>query len=165
MKHTVSRSLAGVVLLLSITVVSCDEQIPVEGNAPDLGLMRPQLGPGESNWTAPTDVDPRALLTTTTDPFGLTVTDDIAALDLVNALVIPGPDAPIVSNATFTGAAVAAGIFSGGTGIIGIESGIVLSSGNVGSVVGTNTSSSITTNNGLGGDGDLGGLISGLTSE
>jgi hypothetical protein len=52
-----------------------------------------------------------------------------------------------------------AGTFTGGQGIIGISSGIVLSSGGVQNVVGPNTTDDITSSLGLAGDGDLAGLI------
>ena len=165
MKRTLIRSLAGCVLVLSVTLASCDRQNPVEGNAPNLELMRPQLGPGESNWTPPDTKN--SSMQTPSHAGGLFVTNTNVAVDLVAALVVPGPDAPIVSNETFVGAAVAAAIFHGGTGppnIIGIESGIILSSGNAEHVVGPNVSDSRSTNNGLGGDADLDGLIPGFTT-
>jgi hypothetical protein len=65
-----------------------------------------------------------------------------------------------VSNATFTGAKIAGGTFTGGTQAIGFDSGIILSTGNIASVVGPNTSPSITTTNGLPGDPDLDKLAS-----
>jgi len=68
-----------------------------------------------------------------------------------------------ISNVTYTGAEVAAGRFSGGTGIIGFESGIILSSGDVANVVGPNVEDDITTVNGTAGDADLDAL-SGFTT-
>lgn len=61
-----------------------------------------------------------------------------------------------VSSATFTG-----GIASG----IGIEEGILMTSGNANLAVGPNTSSGSTGNNGLPGDADLTGLISGTSYD
>ncbi len=78
--------------------------------------------------------------------------------NLVTALLGPGIT---VSNVTFTGANVAAGTFSGGTGIIGFESGIMLSSGNIALAVGPNSQDAATANNGLGGDPTLNALIPG----
>ena len=52
-----------------------------------------------------------------------------------------------------------AGTFTGGQGIIGISSGIVLSSGGVQNVAGPNTVEDITSSLGLSGDADLAGLI------
>jgi hypothetical protein len=60
-----------------------------------------------------------------------------------------------VSNATFTGANDAGGTFTGGTQAIGFDSGIVLSTGNIASVVGPNKSTNTTTQNGTPGDADL----------
>lgn len=65
-----------------------------------------------------------------------------------------------VSNATFTGAKIAGGTFTGGTQPVGFDSGIILSTGNIASVVGPNTSTSITTTNVLPGDPDLDKLAS-----
>ena len=92
---------------------------------------------------------------------GLVVEDLTGSLtkeDLVNQLVGSGIT---VSNVSYTGANVAAGKFSGGTGIIGFESGIVLSTGKVADVVGPNENPSSNTENGQPGDNDL-GTLSGL---
>lgn len=113
---------------------------------------RPDPGPGESNWEPPASPAPGIV---TTDLNSLTLNE------LVQALIGSGPDAPIISNVTFTGVNIAAGTFSGGTGIIGFEEGIILSSGNIASVVGPNVSDEITTDNGLPGDSDLDNLIPG----
>jgi hypothetical protein len=71
---------------------------------------------------------------------------------LVNSLLGNGVTA---SNITFTGAPVSAGTFTGGTGIVGIESGIVLSTGTAADIVGPNNSDSQTTDNGIPGDAQL----------
>lgn len=71
---------------------------------------------------------------------------------VVQALIGGGVN---VSNITYNGVNVAAGTFSGGLGIIGFDNGIVLSSGNIGSVDGPNTADNITTNNGQPGDPQL----------
>jgi len=81
--------------------------------------------------------------------------------DLVNTLIGEGVT---VSNVAYSGANVAAGTFSGGTGIIGFESGIILSTGNIASVVGPNTADDTTTNNGMPGDADLDSLIPGYAT-
>lgn len=60
-----------------------------------------------------------------------------------------------VSNATLTGAPVAAGSFTGGTGIVGFPSGIILSSGEVSDVVGPNDSTNSTQALGFPGDAAL----------
>jgi hypothetical protein len=91
--------------------------------------------------------------------FGALSTSDlntVTANDLANTLVGPGVS---VSNVTYTGANVAGGTFAGGTGIIGFEEGVVLSSGNVASVVGPNTVDNATTQNGTAGDADLNALV------
>ncbi|HEV8113876.1 MAG TPA: choice-of-anchor L domain-containing protein [Planctomycetota bacterium] len=99
----------------------------------------------------------------TPGPGGL-VTHDMAsggetAASLVQALVGPGP---VITNIQFTGAPIAAGTFSGGTGIIGFDGGIVLSSGNIATVLGPmNTSPGAGTDpgNGLPGDPELDAIL------
>jgi hypothetical protein len=78
--------------------------------------------------------------------------DTLTATDLANALAGSGVT---VSNATHTGANVAAGTFTGGTGIIGFESGVILSTGDVANVIGPNVDTGIDTENELPGDADL----------
>ncbi|HVP05512.1 MAG TPA: choice-of-anchor L domain-containing protein [Dehalococcoidia bacterium] len=78
--------------------------------------------------------------------------DFLSPLDLANELVGNGI---AISNVEYTGSYAAAGTFSGGTGIIGFESGIVLSSGWISNVVGPNLDSGITGVNDEGGDADL----------
>lgn len=80
---------------------------------------------------------------------------------LVNSLLGGGVT---VSNVVFTGNNRAAGLFTGGTGIIGFESGVILSSGDIRNVVGPNAQNGITTNNGLSGDAALNSLIPGYTT-
>jgi hypothetical protein len=116
-------------------------------------------------------LEDRALLS------GLSVTGIGSALtptDLVTSLLGPGVS---VSNIQFTGHTGTAGMdfkngdsssagsFTGGAGIIGFDSGIILSSGGVQNVVGPNTTDSITQDNLLGGDADLDTLTSGITFD
>jgi hypothetical protein len=97
--------------------------------------------------------------------WGQLVTTDLnnnqAPEDLVNKLLGSGITA---SNISYTGAMHSAGTFNGGTGIIGFEEGIILSSGNVSNVIGPNTSDAITADNALPGDADLNTLIPGYTT-
>ena len=83
------------------------------------------------------------------------LTGSLTKEDLVNHLVGTGIT---VSNVEFTGEDVAAGKFSGGTGIIGFEEGIVLSTGAAPDVVGPNNADA-NTHNGQPGDDDLGILL------
>ena len=73
-----------------------------------------------------------------------------------NALVqrLVGNNVPF-SNVSYTGAQVASGTFSGGTGIIGFEDGVLLTTGDVRNVVGPNESDGKGTNNERPGDADL----------
>lgn len=80
--------------------------------------------------------------------------------DLVTTLLGSGVTA---SNITYTGAAPASGTFAGGTGIIGFESGVVLTSGSASNVIGPNTSDDKTTANLQPGDPDL-NAVSGKTT-
>ncbi|MBK7474225.1 MAG: choice-of-anchor L domain-containing protein [Betaproteobacteria bacterium] len=57
-----------------------------------------------------------------------------------------------ISNATLQGATGAAGTFSGAAAGLGLDTGVVLSTGNVASVAGPNQSGDTSTNFGLGGD-------------
>lgn len=98
----------------------------------------------------------------------------LTPVDLVANLLGPGVS---VSNVQFTGHTGAAGMdfkegdsssagsFTGGTGIIGFDGGIILSSGGVQNSVGPNTSDSITQDNGLAGDLELDALTSGTTYD
>jgi len=94
------------------------------------------------------------------------VTEDLsgtlAPADLASTLVGGGIS---ISNVTFTGADVAAGTFSGGTGIIGFESGIILGSGDIVNVVGPNAMDDVTTDNAGAGDADLTALSGFQTND
>lgn len=80
----------------------------------------------------------------------------LASNDLVNDLVGAGVNP---SNVTYSGAPQAAGKFSGDTGIVGFENGLILSSGAVANVVGPNTVEGKTASWGTPGDADLDGLV------
>jgi hypothetical protein len=89
------------------------------------------------------------------------VTTDLTTLtpaDLVAALIGPGVT---VSNIVYQGAPVAGGTFTGGAGIVGFNTGVILSSGNISSVPGPNDIPNTTTNNGQPGDPDLNVIIPG----
>lgn len=82
--------------------------------------------------------------------------------DLVTSLL---GDGVTVSNVEFTGSNVAAGKFSGGSEIIGFDSGVILSSGSVHNVIGPNQEDGATGVNDLPGDSDLDALIPGYTTN
>ena len=107
--------------------------------------QRPNLLPGQSNATPKLG-----------DALATTDLNTLTATDLVTALVGPGVT---VSNIRYTGAPVAGGTFTGGSGIIGFENGVILSSGDIASVPGPNDAGGTTTNNGQPGDPDLNALI------
>ena len=81
------------------------------------------------------------------------------------ATALAGNDAATVANVTFTGDTTAAGTFTGGGPTIGIDQGIVLSSGRVTSMVGANASGGTSTSFGNPGDSALGALIGGPTFD
>ncbi len=86
---------------------------------------------------------------------------DITAENLANDLLGGGIT---VSSVNYTGASVAAGRFTGGSGIIGFGSGIILSSGDIANVAGPNQDDGVSANNDHSGDPDLDEL-SGFTTE
>ena len=92
----------------------------------------------------------------------LTTTDlnILSPEDLASALVGPGVT---IENVTYTGSSVSAGLFAGGDGIIGFEGGVVLSSGEISSIIGPNTSDRTSTQLGTPGDPDL-DTLSGRTT-
>lgn len=98
--------------------------------------------------------------------FGMTITPlngtTVTASDMAQSLVGSGVT---ISNVNYSGADAASGYFSGGIAAgIGIESGIVLTSGYASNLNGTsNTSDAISSENGSGSDADLAGLIPGFT--
>lgn len=54
-----------------------------------------------------------------------------------------------ISNASYTGALSASGVFTNGTDVVGIEQGIILTTGSASSVIGPNSNTGTSTNNGL----------------
>jgi hypothetical protein len=83
---------------------------------------------------------------------------------LADSLLSPGSGITI-TNVTYSGANGATGSFSGGSAIIGIDSGVVLTSGSVDNVVGPNDDSGASTENGLPGDADLDALAGDTTND
>ena len=82
---------------------------------------------------------------------------------LVTALVGAGVT---ITNIQFDGAPWAAGTFTGGTGVVGFEQGVLLSSGDISSVIGpSNLIGSTSTDNLWGGDADLDALVGGGTQD
>lgn len=83
----------------------------------------------------------------TEDLSGTLTPDDLAS-------ILAGPGVS-VSNVTYMGVDRAAGTFTGGSGIIDFEEGVILSSGDIANVVGPNVEDGITAVNGTPGDPDL----------
>ncbi|MBD2568895.1 Calx-beta domain-containing protein [Anabaena lutea] len=87
----------------------------------------------------------------------------VTATQLVNTLLGAGVTA---TNITFTGANVAGGTFTGGIGAgIGIDSGIILSTGNIAFAQGPNNTGSRSGNNSRPGDTDLDTIVDPLSTE
>ncbi len=100
-------------------------------------------------------LEDRRLLTLTT----VDLTTGLLAADLAQALVGPGVS---ISNVKYTGDNTAAGKFSGGTSEgLGVDAGVMLSSGKISNAAGPNNSDGISASFNLPGDTDLDGLISG----
>lgn len=93
------------------------------------------------------------------------ITTDMTSLtpqQLVQTLLGPGV-AP--SNIVLNGAPIAAGAFQGGLTIVGIDNGVMLSSGNIASVLGPNASNWTSTVTGTPGDPDLNTLTTSPTFD
>ncbi len=96
---------------------------------------------------------------------GLVVSASTDGNALANALLASNSGITI-SNVQLIGAASQQGYFSGGLSAgIGIDTGILLTSGSVSNAVGPNTKSSKTEVSGTGGDSDLSALISRNTND
>ena len=94
---------------------------------------------------------------------GLIVTQDSDANSLVNNILGSGV---ATSNISLTGANAAFGTFTGGISAgIGIESGIMLSTGKVTDAVGPNSSDSTSTNNQTAGDSQLSSISGHNTND
>lgn len=89
------------------------------------------------------------------------MTDGITAQALAQALVGPGVT---ISNVTYTGAQGAAGIFSADTTVLGLGSGIVLSTGSAKAVIGPNQFNDVSTDWGGAGDAQLSSLVGNNTT-
>ena len=74
-------------------------------------------------------------------------------------------DGIAVSGATYTGDPTAAGSFLGGSGIVGLDAGVLLSSGEVSTVIGPNEAPNEGTSFGRPGDADLDALAGQATSD
>lgn len=95
-----------------------------------------------------------------TPAMALTITTSSDATALANALVGSGVT---ISNATLIGTTTQQGSFSGATGAIGINSGVILTSGDANLAPGPNTSDGSGENTGTGSDADLALLIPGYS--
>ena len=114
-------------------------------SAPAFAATRPTVYPGH-----PRTVPHNTASTVTVQPANLT--------QVLQCLMGPSVQ---VSNAVLTGSPAATGLFTGGTTVFGIDQGVVLSSGDITSIVGPNLLDDTSTDNGLPGDPDLDALVPG----
>lgn len=98
------------------------------------------------------------MLFVVTRAYALTVNSVTGASDLVNTIIDPAT--VTVSNISFTGTLDAVGIFSDGLSSgLGIDRGIILTTGSAAGAVGPNDEEDYSVNNGLSGDSDLDTLV------
>jgi hypothetical protein len=141
-----------------------DNEITITADVTEVGPGGTSLGAAPAQGG-----DPLAVEQVSTQSLGITDLTDpgLGPVDLAEALIAQGGGSGIEvvnGSVSFVGEDTQAGTFDGGTGIIGFEDGILLSSGKVGDVVGPNDSPSTTTNHGNPGDPDLDDLVGGGTN-
>lgn len=149
MKKIIFSVLIVMLLLLTISAASAERV----GQAPLDKTLATEATEGEALMMS--------MSSTSTGLSTVDLTTSLTPEQLVQNLLGSGVT---VTDVRYTGVPVAAGTFSGGSGIIGFEEGIILSSGAVSNVVGPNSQDGTTTSNGLSGDADLNGLIPGYTT-
>jgi hypothetical protein len=98
-----------------------------------------------------------------TSTFGITTTGGFTADQLVSEILGPGITV-VPGSVSYTGAAIASGKFSD-RGVIGINSGILLTSGSIANVDSVNNNDAATTVNNLAGDAQANSLIPGFTTR
>jgi len=162
--HNIAFSITHPLLIAFATLLGLSLQAPQHGKdsarVPRGGLVGPDV-PRH---------DPKAAFahrgaTSASSTAGITTQDlnsGLTPLDLAEALVGPGI---VVSNVTVILDPTAAGLFGAGLGPIGISNGILLSSGNIASVVGPNLADDTSTAFASPGDIDLDTLIPGYTTD
>lgn len=94
------------------------------------------------------------------------LTSGVTAADLVESLLADDSGIAIVGGSvSFSGANAAAGLFFDDEAIVGLEGGVILSTGAVASVAGPNLQDGVTTDHGLSGDQDLEGIALSTTFD
>lgn len=104
--------------------------------------------PRQGQEKTPQPPRPNATNALVVEPLSATLTPEDLAANLVGEGIT-------ISGATYSGANIAAGIFSGGASIVGFDTGVLLTSGSVHNTVGPNQLDNVTTQNGTPGDADL----------
>lgn len=145
--QTIRRFFTSIIPVLTVLVVIILQTVSVMANAG----TGPRVGTDKGQFVS--------------SGLGLTTQDLISGTtptELANTLVGPGVT---VTNVIYTGSLTAAGVFSGGAGIIGFEEGIILSSGDMNDVVGPNQLDTTTTEQLTPGDLDLDMLVMSTTFD
>jgi len=110
----------------------------------------------QSNIIKPTTFFKKANPLVSTQNSGpLVVTPLVNIQDFITTMFGPGV---LISNLTYTGAPLAIGKFTDTTGTLGMDSGIIMTSGDINAAVGPNNSNSAGYNNNLTGDSVLSSL-------
>jgi hypothetical protein len=138
------------IMVVASVIVGCGDEQPTETVAP-VKSATSQTGTRHGTYGKP----PATAGSTSAIAAAGLVTSNLSvvtATELAQYLAGPGVT---ISDVTYTGVSRAAGKFSGGTGIIGFEDGIILSTGNIAYVAGSNTVPDITYSNGRSGDAAL----------
>jgi len=144
-----------------------DEAGPAEVELADALRARAWYDDGGSTGSTGGDDDGDTLSTMATWSFTDLTDSSLEPEDLAQVLV-SDQSGVTVSNVSYAGAPEAAGTFSGGGSAVGIEEGIILSSGTIQGVAGPNDDTAATTPpNGFGnpGDSDLDALITQSTND
>jgi hypothetical protein len=155
--------LVGIVLGVAIAIAALLTMVVGPAGAQSSDREIPETNKEPSSATAAVSaVSTTASTSLATTPLGPST--GLTADDLVERLVGTGVT---TSPATYKGTPLAAGTFSGGTGILDgdMEDGVILSSGRVFNVVGPNIFDSVSSSNGIPGDSDLNSLASFATFD
>ncbi|MDE3127340.1 MAG: choice-of-anchor L domain-containing protein [Gemmatimonadota bacterium] len=154
------RASTALAVLAAASAFACTggERLPLApGRSPSMAAA-PRMGHAKAV-TAATRAPGGARLSLAPPARGIAVQDmtaGITADSLARTLAGPGV---AISNVVYTGAPAAGGIFAADPTVVGIGSGIVLSTGKATSVIGPNQYDNVTTDWGLAGDRQLSQLI------
>lgn len=118
----VPLAVAILVALLLLPAAQASESLPDSVSGPT---------PRQGQEKTPQPLRPNATNALVVEPLSATLTPEDLAANLVGEGIT-------ISSATYSGANIAAGIFSGGASIVGFDTGVLLTSGSVHNTVGPN---------------------------